>query len=76
MQNGRAEVGRYQAPDPPDEPFPAIVHPVNSADLETEAREAVRQAFPKFSRIKTSQVYTCPPEVAARAIWDNASQSS
>ena len=76
VQDGRAQVGRYEAPNPPDEPSPAFAHPVNVNDLESAALDAVRSAFPRFERIKTSQVYTCPTELAARAIWDSTGKSA
>lgn len=75
VQDGRAQVGRYEAATT-DVPWPTILHPVNSVQLESDALDAVRSAFPDFEEIKDSQVYTCPPELATRAIWGEPSSSN
>ena len=69
LQNRTAEVGRYIAPSQPDDPSPAIDHPINSQELELDALIAVRKAFAQYLRSEIAHVYTCPPEIAARAIW-------
>jgi hypothetical protein len=69
VQDGRAEVGRYEEPRPPEEPSPAFEHPSNVPELAEDAMRAVRAAFPEMDLHGPSLVFTCPPELAARAVW-------
>jgi hypothetical protein len=69
VQDGQAEVGRYQAPRPPDEPSPVFDHPTNMGELAEDAMREVRAAFPDIDPHGPALVFTCPPELAARAVW-------
>ena len=69
VQDGRAEVGRYEEPHPPEEPSPAFSHPDNTAELAAGALQAVLAAYPETDLHDSSLVFTCPPELAARAVW-------
>jgi hypothetical protein len=69
VQDGRAEVGRYEEPRPPDEPSPAFDHPANAADLSADALRAVLAAFPHIDLNGPAVTFTCPAELAARAVW-------
>ncbi len=69
VQDGRAEVGRYEEPRPPDQPSPAFDHPANGDELAGDALRAVLDAFPDIDPHGPALVFTCPPELAARAVW-------
>ena len=69
VQDGRAEVGRYEEPRPPEEPSPSFDHPANTDELATDALRAVLAAYPDANLQGASLVFTCPPELAARAVW-------
>jgi hypothetical protein len=72
VQNGRAEVGRYEEPRPPDEPMPMFDHPANVDELAADAMRAVQAAFPDIDPCGHARVFTCPPDLAARAVWRRA----
>jgi hypothetical protein len=72
VQDGRAEVGRYEEPRPPDEPFPKFDHPVNVDELADDAMKAVQSAFPNVDPYGSSLIFTCPPELVGRAQWSRA----
>jgi hypothetical protein len=69
VQDGRAEVARYNEPAPPENPFPSLDHPLNWEELEADALDMVRAAFPGYAKLETSQMFTCPTELVERAIW-------
>ena len=69
-QDGVAEVGRYEAPRPPDEPSPGFEHPANADELRAEALEAVRQAHPDLHAFERGYVLLCPEPLAAKARWN------
>jgi hypothetical protein len=69
VQDGRAEVGRYEEPRPPDEPSPAFDHPVNAEELAVDALRAVLGTFPYIDLNGPSLTFTCPDELAARTVW-------
>lgn len=68
-QSGVAEVGRYEAPRPPDEPSPAFDHPANTEDLKAEALQAVRSAHPRLNSFERGYVLVCPDHLAKKAKW-------
>jgi hypothetical protein len=72
VQDGRAQVGRYEEPRPPDEPFPAFDHPANVEGLESEAMRRVLAEFPDIDPHGRALVFICPEELAARAVWKRA----
>lgn len=69
VQDGRAEVGRYEEPRPQDEPSPAFDHPANSSELSADALAVVLTAFPHIDLNGPALTFTCPAELAARAVW-------
>jgi hypothetical protein len=69
VQDGRAEIGRYEAPRPPDEPFLYFDHPANAQELADDAMQAVLAAFPNIDPYGDALVFTCPPELTERAVW-------
>jgi hypothetical protein len=69
VHEGRAQVGRYEEPQLPDKPWPAFAHPTNVAELETDAMRQVLGEFADIDPNKESLVFTCPQELAARAVW-------
>lgn len=68
-QDGVAEVGRYEAPRPPEEPSPAFDHPVNTEELKGEALRAVRRAHPGRDSFERAYVLLCPESLAGKARW-------
>jgi hypothetical protein len=71
VQDGAATIGRYQAPSPPDNPWPAFDHPLNVEDLAAEALEAVLAEHPGIDLRGPALVFVCPEELAAKAVWRN-----
>jgi hypothetical protein len=69
VQDGAASVGRYEAPRPPEQPWPAFDHPLEDAALAAEALAAVLAAHPGLDTRGPSAVFVCPPAIAARAVW-------
>ena len=69
VQDGTAEVSRYEAPTPPDNPFPALDHPVNSAELQGEALKRVLAEHPDIDLHGDALTFICPPDLEARAVW-------
>ncbi len=48
-----------------------FIHPANQQELESEAEEAVRSAFPTESFASNAiRIFTCPAELASRFDWD------
>ncbi len=72
VQNGRAEIGRYEEPRPPEYRSPAFDHPANVEELADAAMTAVLQSFPDIDLYGDALVFTCPPDLATRAIWRRA----
>jgi hypothetical protein len=68
-QDGIAEIGRYEAPRPPEEPSPAFDHPVNTDELKPEALQAVRSAHPRLNSFERGYVLLCPDLLAKKARW-------
>ena len=68
-QDGVAEVGRYEAPRPPDEPSPAFNHPANTDELKAEALQSVRGAHPELDSFERGYVLLCPESLALKARW-------
>jgi len=71
VQDGKAVLGRYEAPTPPGNPMPAFDHPINSAELEDEARRRVIVEHPNTDLHGPALTFICPSELAARAVWQN-----
>jgi hypothetical protein len=71
-QDGVAELGRYEAARPPEEPFFYFDHPLNSDTLKPEALAAVREAHPKLDSFAQSWILICPQELAVKARWRDA----
>ena len=69
VQDGRAEVARYEAPSPPHNRFPLLDHPVNGADLAGEAVTRVLASYPDVNLHGPALTFICPPDLAARAVW-------
>ena len=69
VQDGRADVVRYDEPTPPDNPSPSFEHAINCADLRAEALQVVRTNFPTADILGDALTFTCPPDLAARARW-------
>jgi hypothetical protein len=69
VQDGVAEVGRYEEPRPPEAPWPAFSHPINAAELRADALAAVRRVARKSELHGPCLHFVCPPELAARAVW-------
>ena len=72
-QDGAAELSRYEAPTPPDDPFPRFDHPVNSAELQGEALKRVLAEHPDIDLHGNALTFVCPPDLAARAVWKQRS---
>lgn len=68
VQDGEAEVGRYEAPTP-ESPWPAFDHPVNVEELAEEALEAVLAEHPGIDLHGPSLTFVCPEELTTRAVW-------
>ena len=69
VQEGAASVGRYEAPAPPDVPWPAFDPPVNAEALAAEALAAVLAEHPDIDRDGPALVFVCPEALAVKAIW-------
>ena len=72
VQDGRAEVVRYEAPSPPHDKWPAFDHPVNGAHLAADALKRVLATFPDVDLHGPALTFICPPDLAARTIWRKA----
>lgn len=68
-QAGVAELGRYEAPRPPEEPFPFFDHPVNTDELKAEALRLAREAHPELDSFDRAYILVCPESLAAKARW-------
>ena len=69
VQDGEAQVGRYEAPAPPESPWPAFEHPLNVEDLAIEALAVVLAEHPEVELHGPSLIFVCPEELAVRAVW-------
>lgn len=71
VQDGRAQICRYEAPQPPTDPFPRLESAENWEMLEAQARDAIKEAFPDFDKEETdiAKTFTCPAELANKATW-------
>jgi hypothetical protein len=69
VQNGVAEVVRYEAPRPPDVPWPALAHPLNAEELRAEALAAVLRVVSLGETHGPCLHFVCPEALAARAVW-------
>lgn len=75
VQDGAATLGRYEAPAPPEEPWPAFDHPVNAEALAAEALAAVLREHPGVDPRGPALVFVCPEALAARATWSGPPRS-
>ena len=67
FQDGYAEVSRYE---PTDEPWGVLLDPAaNAEELADEALAAVLALEPKIARDRAAATFTCPSDLAARAVW-------
>jgi hypothetical protein len=69
FQNGVAEVLRYEAPRPPEEPSPLFDPPTNLQAPKPEALEVVLLAHPQLDSFKRGYMLLCPDSLASKAIW-------
>ncbi|MFN8513028.1 MAG: hypothetical protein U0232_11690 [Thermomicrobiales bacterium] len=69
LQKSNARVMRYEAPQPPDDPFPKLDPAANAVDLGPEALRLVLAQFPDAQSSEKDQVFTCPDELAVKAAW-------
>ena len=76
VQNGKAELGRYNAPTPPKSRFPSFDHPVNGEDLQDEALQRVLAEQPNTDLHGPALTFICPHELAVRAVWQKSASSS
>ncbi len=68
VQDGRASLSRYESPTS-ETPWPAFDHPINIEELEAEALAAVLAEFPEAELHSSNLIFTCPAELAAKAVW-------
>ena len=67
LQDGYAEVSRYE---PTDEPWGVLLDPAtNAEELADEALAAVLAFAPRIKGGGAAAAFTCPPDLAARATW-------
>src|SRR5262245_5744619 len=67
LQDGYAEVSRYE---PTDEPWGVLLDPAaNAEELADDALAAVLTVEPKIDTNGDAATFTCPPDLAARAVW-------
>lgn len=69
VQDGAASIGRYEAPAPPERPWPAFDHPENAASLAAPALAATLAEHPDIDLRGPALVFVCPDALAARAVW-------
>ncbi len=71
VQEGRAQICRYQAPRPPRDPFPKFESAENWEMLEAEVMAAIRAAYPDFDKtdVDIAKTYSCPAELINKAVW-------
>jgi hypothetical protein len=67
VQDGRAEVSRFEAPD--EHGIFSLDHPANSAQLIAEATQLVKLHHPEALKADTASTFICPEDLAAKAKW-------
>ena len=71
IQNGEAEIGRWEEPTPPENPMPSFDHPINTKELKAEVLQIVLKNHPNINLYGGFLCYVCPKEMASKAIWQN-----
>lgn len=67
VQDGYAAVSRYE---PTNEPWGVLLDPAaNAEELADEALAAVLALEPRIARRRVAATFTCPADLAARAVW-------
>lgn len=71
VQDGEAKIGKYEEPTPPENPFPAFSHPLNTDRLKQEALQIVLKNYSDTNLYGNCLFYVCPDKLASKAIWRN-----
>ncbi len=70
VEDGIAEVVRYEEPRLPDVPWPSFSHPINAAELKAEALARVLEVAVEPELHGPCLFFVCPSELARRAVWE------